>query len=70
MTVRYWLTVQVPVDVDVDQNKGIPAAQQVQDFGWDKLINPDEAPEGMVERVTIGEERPEVQGQDLLQQAA
>lgn len=70
MTVRYWLTVQVPVDVDVDQNKGIPAAQQVQDLGWDKLIDPDGPPEGMVERVNIGEARPEVQGQDLLQQAA
>jgi len=41
---KYWLTVSVPVEAEN------PA--DALDMGWERLIDPDGPPEGLIERVT------------------
>lgn len=42
--VKYFLTVRVPVEAD--------SPQDAKDYGWEKLIQPDGPPEGLVEAVS------------------
>jgi hypothetical protein len=44
MKTKYWLTVSVPVEVE--------NLLDAKDVGWERLIDPDGPPEGLVEKVT------------------
>lgn len=46
---KYWLTIQVPVEAE--------SANDALDMGWERVIDPDGPPEGLVETVSL--ERPE-----------
>ena len=57
---KYWITVQVPVEAE--------NVQDALDLGWEKLIDADGPPEGLSEHVTT--EQPAITGCLIAEQAA
>lgn len=68
MKTTHWVTFQVPIEVKAEEK--VPLAITARDYAWERLINPDEPPEGMVEHVAEGEVRPEILATNQLEKAA
>jgi hypothetical protein len=70
MKTRYWVTLQMPVDVDeTDEQLLVPAPQEALDRAWDRLLNSGEPPSGLVEHVSRIQPTLELdtQGESLLE---